>query len=55
MPKPKLTGYAIRMGIGTDHTYVKCDDPKRSYPCWGREEGGRDICSGNADDINIVD
>lgn len=46
-----LTGYAIPTGfLGTDHTYVKSDNPAFTWACWGRSAGGREICrgSGNA-------
>jgi hypothetical protein len=46
----KLTGYAIPTVIpGADHTYVKSDDPAFSWGCWGRNTGGKEICSGSAD------
>lgn len=44
----KLRGYAISTGfLGTDHTYVKSDKPAFSWPCWGRDAGGKEICQGN--------
>ncbi len=43
-----LRGYAIKTVVpGADHTYVKCDDPAFCWPCWGRDSGGKEICSGS--------
>jgi hypothetical protein len=43
-----LKGYAVATGApGADHTYVKCDNPAFSWPCWGRDSGGKEICSGS--------
>ena len=44
-----LKGYAVPTGIipGADHTYVKSDNPAFSWPCWGRDLGGKEICQGN--------
>jgi hypothetical protein len=45
-----LTGYAVAItGLGADHTYVKSDNPPYSWPCWGRDTGGKAICSGKGD------
>ncbi len=44
-----LTGYAVKMrGLRWDHTYVQSSDGDR-WPCWGRDAGGRPICSGRGD------
>jgi len=44
-----LTGYAVKMrGLRWDHTYVRSSDGRR-WPCWGRDAGGRSICSGRGD------
>lgn len=44
-----LKGYAVATGIipGADHTYVKSDNPAFSWGCWGRDSGGKEICSGS--------
>ncbi len=44
-----LTGYAVKMrGLRWDHTYVRSSDGHR-WRCWGRDTGGRPICSGRGD------
>lgn len=42
----QLNGYAIKISwLGADHTYVTSSDGY-AWPCWGRQSGGRMICSG---------
>ena len=44
-----LTGHAVKMrGLRWDHTYVRSSDGHR-WRCWGRDAGGRQICSGRGD------
>ena len=44
-----LKGYAVKIrGLSWDHTYVRSSDGHR-WRCWGREAGGRPICSGRGD------
>lgn len=48
-----LTGYEIRaqgpLGIIGDHTYVQSADPGDKWGCFGRDQGGKGICSGSGD------
>lgn len=44
-----LRGYAVKMvGLRWDHTYVRSSDGHR-WRCWGRDSGGKEICSGQGD------
>ncbi|WP_044797571.1 hypothetical protein [Bacillus cereus] len=44
-----IRGYAINLRSSTaDHTYVKSSDGC-TWPCFGRSEGGCEICVGSAD------
>jgi hypothetical protein len=41
-----LYGFALEMSLaGLDHTYVVSSLGDR-WPCWGRDQGGTEICSG---------
>jgi hypothetical protein len=42
-----LTGYAVKISwLGADHTYVLSSEGHK-WGCWGRDAGGKAICSGN--------
>jgi len=42
----KLYGHAVKISwLGADHTYVTSSDGGK-WGCWGRDSGGREICSG---------
>ena len=44
-----LTGHAVKIGgLRWDHTYVWSSDGHR-WRCWGRDSGGRQICSASGD------
>ena len=46
MPIGILAGYALLMpGQLTEHTYV-VSGHNHTWPCWGRSQGGKRICSG---------
>lgn len=46
MPVGILAGYALtKLGQLAEHTYV-VSGHSHEWPCWGRAQGGRRICSG---------
>lgn len=50
-----LSGYAMPVSIPginffADHTYAQSDDGF-SWPCWGRDSGGGNICQGGGDSL----